>query len=132
MSHFCQRRIIEGCLVPINRLLTDDKRRDRRRDKESVMQYEANSVTFLAEVRHEELQVEAERYRSGRHEATLVPTFGELVVAAAERVGHAWANGSSARGCGAFALRTWLRSPWSRLRSAPNHGNAGAMTSQPV
>ena len=96
------------------------------------MQYEANSVTFLAEVRHAELQAEAERYHSGRHEAALLPTFSELVVAAAERLARVWANGSIARGCEAFTLRAWLRTPWSRLRSAPNHFNSGAATSQPV
>ena len=65
------------------------------------MQYEANSIDFLAQVRHVELQAEAEQYRSGRQEATLAPTFSELMVAAAERFACMWAKVSP------FRLRAW-------------------------
>jgi hypothetical protein len=54
------------------------------------MQYESSSICYLAEVRHMELQTEAARYRSGHPEVGLVPTFQDIMVAAAKGLGRAW------------------------------------------
>ena len=62
-----------------------------------MMKSGACGLCMLAEVRHAELQAEVARYRLGRQDASLFPTFSELLIAAARRAGHLWAQLTSAR-----------------------------------
>ncbi|MFN8590456.1 MAG: hypothetical protein U0031_03260 [Thermomicrobiales bacterium] len=70
------------------------------------MQYEANSIYFLAQVRHTEIQAEIEYYHSGRQREAVFPTFSELVIGTVSRVARGWAKASIARGPGIFPRRS--------------------------
>lgn len=50
------------------------------------MKADACSLCILAEVRHAELQSDIARYRSGRQETSLVPSFGSLIAAGWRRL----------------------------------------------